>query len=154
VYPSAKPSKFSMDKDLNLRRLIPFKTDINIVGHNFKNQSQQTDLVGLCVSFLPLANARGKTSWHKGLPVVKTIYTYGVHELFLNWGNHIVLIHAKRALLVTVIYHGTKSPFIIFIFCLYCFCPKCVLLIQVWLYCFCPKSVLLIQVWLYIVFIL
>jgi hypothetical protein len=38
------PSKFSMDKDLNLRRLNPFKTDINIVRHNFKNQSQQTDL--------------------------------------------------------------------------------------------------------------
>jgi hypothetical protein len=33
-----------MDKDLNLRRLNPFKTDINIVRHNFKNQSQQTDL--------------------------------------------------------------------------------------------------------------
>ena len=32
--------------------------------------------VGLYVSFLPLAYARGKTSWHKGLPVVKTIYTY------------------------------------------------------------------------------
>ena len=40
--------------------------------------------VGLYVSFLPLDNARGKTSWHKGLPVVKTIYTYGFHELFLN----------------------------------------------------------------------
>ena len=40
--------------------------------------------VGLYVSFLPLANALGKTSWHKGLPVVKTIYTYGFHELFLN----------------------------------------------------------------------
>ena len=39
-----KPSKFSMDKDLNLRRLNPFKTDINIVRHNFKKQSQQTDL--------------------------------------------------------------------------------------------------------------
>ena len=38
--------------------------------------------VGLYVSFLP--NAWGKTSWHKGLPVVKTIYTYGFHELFLN----------------------------------------------------------------------
>jgi hypothetical protein len=38
------PSKFSMDKDLNLRRLNPFKPDINIVRHNFKNQSQQTDL--------------------------------------------------------------------------------------------------------------
>ena len=35
-------------------------------------------------SFLPLAYARGKTSWHKGLPVVKTIYTYGFHELFLK----------------------------------------------------------------------
>ena len=42
--PKYKPSKFSMDKDLNLRRLNPFKTDINIVRHNFKNQSQQTDL--------------------------------------------------------------------------------------------------------------
>ena len=39
--------------------------------------------VGLYVSFLPLPNARGKTSWHKGLPVVK-IYTYGFHELFLK----------------------------------------------------------------------
>jgi hypothetical protein len=33
-----------MDKDLNLRRLNPFKTDIHIVRHNFKNQTQQTDL--------------------------------------------------------------------------------------------------------------
>ena len=41
--------------------------------------------VGLYVSFLPLANARGKTSWHKGLPVIKTIYTYGFHELFLKY---------------------------------------------------------------------
>ena len=41
--------------------------------------------VGLYVSFLPLANARGKTSWRKGLPVVKTIYTYGFHELFLDY---------------------------------------------------------------------
>jgi hypothetical protein len=40
--------------------------------------------VGLYVSFLHLANARGKTWWHKGLPVVKTIYTYGFHELFLK----------------------------------------------------------------------
>jgi hypothetical protein len=40
--------------------------------------------VGLCVSLLPLVNGRGKTSWHEGLPVVKTIYTYGFHELFLN----------------------------------------------------------------------
>jgi hypothetical protein len=41
--------------------------------------------VGLYVSFLPLANARGKTLWQKGLPVVKTIYTYGFHELFLKY---------------------------------------------------------------------
>jgi hypothetical protein len=41
--------------------------------------------VGLYVIFLPLANARGKTSWHKGLPVVKTIYTYGFHELFFKY---------------------------------------------------------------------
>ena len=41
--------------------------------------------VGLYVSFLPLAYARGKTPSHKGLPVVKTIYTYGFHELFLNF---------------------------------------------------------------------
>jgi hypothetical protein len=40
--------------------------------------------VGLYVTFLPLANARGKTSWYKGLPVVKTIYTYGFHALFLK----------------------------------------------------------------------
>ena len=40
--------------------------------------------IGLYVSFLPLAFARGKTSWLKALPVVKTIYTYGFHELFLN----------------------------------------------------------------------
>jgi hypothetical protein len=45
--------------------------------------------VGLYVSFSPLADARGKTLCHKGLPVVKTIYTYGFHELFLNliWSN-------------------------------------------------------------------
>jgi hypothetical protein len=58
--------------------------------------------VGFYVSFLPLGNARGKTSWHKGLPVIKTIYTYGFHELFIkqwftynyrpNNGSHIVLI--------------------------------------------------------------
>ena len=41
--------------------------------------------VGFYVSFLPLTNARGKTLWHKGIPVVKTIYTYGFHELFLKW---------------------------------------------------------------------
>jgi len=39
-----KPSKFSMDKNLNLCRLSPFKTDINTVRHNFKNQTQSTDL--------------------------------------------------------------------------------------------------------------
>ena len=37
--------------------------------------------IGLYVSFLPLANAQGKTSWHKGLPVVKTIYIY----IWLPW---------------------------------------------------------------------
>jgi hypothetical protein len=46
--------------------------------------------VGLYVSFLPLANARGKTSWRKGLPVVKTIYTYGFHELFLKLSSRYV----------------------------------------------------------------
>ena len=40
--------------------------------------------VGLYVSFLSLADARDKTSWHKGLPMVKTIYKYGFHELFLK----------------------------------------------------------------------
>ena len=35
--------------------------------------------VGLYVSFLPLSNAWGKTSWHKGLPVVKTI-EYHLHN--------------------------------------------------------------------------
>jgi hypothetical protein len=40
--------------------------------------------VCLYVRFLLLAYARGKTSCHKGLPVVKTIYTYGFRELFLN----------------------------------------------------------------------
>ena len=40
--------------------------------------------VGLYVNFLPLAFARGKTLQHNGLPVVKTIYTYGFHELFLK----------------------------------------------------------------------
>ena len=40
--------------------------------------------VGIYVSCLPLVNSRGKASWHKGLPVVKTIYTYVFHELFLN----------------------------------------------------------------------
>jgi hypothetical protein len=40
--------------------------------------------VGLYVSFLTLAYARGNNSWHKGLPAVRTIYTYGLHELFLK----------------------------------------------------------------------
>ena len=42
--------------------------------------------VGLYVSFLPLANARGKTSWYKGLPVVKTIFTCHMASMnyFLN----------------------------------------------------------------------
>jgi hypothetical protein len=44
--------------------------------------------VGLYVSFLSLACARGKTSWYKGLPVVKTIYTHGFHELFLKQTCH------------------------------------------------------------------
>ena len=44
--------------------------------------------VGLYVSFLPLANARGKTSWHKGLLMVKTIYTYGFHQLFLKQSEY------------------------------------------------------------------
>jgi hypothetical protein len=47
--------------------------------------------VGLYVSFLPLAYARGKTSLHKGLPVVKTIYTYGFHELFPNLKLYITI---------------------------------------------------------------
>jgi hypothetical protein len=44
--------------------------------------------VDLFVSYLPLANAQGKTSWHKGLPVIKTIYTYGFYELFLKQHVH------------------------------------------------------------------
>ena len=48
--------------------------------------------VGLYVSFLPLADARGKTSWHKGQPVVKTIYTYGFHELFLKYFTAVAFI--------------------------------------------------------------
>ena len=39
--------------------------------------------VDLYVSFLPFANARGKTSWHKGLPMVKTIYT--LHMASMNY---------------------------------------------------------------------
>jgi hypothetical protein len=48
--------------------------------------------VGLYVSFLPLAHARGKTSLPKGLRVVKTIYTYGFHKLFLNQSLYIGLL--------------------------------------------------------------
>jgi hypothetical protein len=50
--------------------------------------------VGLYISFLALAYARGKTSWHKGLLVVKTIYTYGFHELFLKqtWLPQAILV--------------------------------------------------------------
>ena len=40
--------------------------------------------IGLYVSILPLANAWGKTSWHKGLPVVKTIYTMSSMNYFLS----------------------------------------------------------------------
>ena len=39
--------------------------------------------VDLYVSFLPFANAWGKTSWHKGLPMVKTIYT--LHMASMNY---------------------------------------------------------------------
>ena len=42
-------------------------------------------LVGIYDSFLTLADARGKISWHKDLPVIKTIYTYGFHELLLKY---------------------------------------------------------------------
>jgi hypothetical protein len=52
--------------------------------------------VGLYVSFLPLANALGKTLWHKGLPVVKTIYTYGFHELFLFYDVGIYCFSTKH----------------------------------------------------------
>ena len=42
----------------------------------------------LYVSFLPLANARGKTR-DINVPVVKTIHTYGFHELFLNQSGNV-----------------------------------------------------------------
>ena len=60
--------------------------------------------VGLYVSFLPLANAQGKTSWHKGLPMVKTIYTYGFHELFLKLNNmsNIFLVNKGRTNIKTI----------------------------------------------------
>ena len=53
--------------------------------------------VGLSVSFLPFANARGKTLWHKGLPVVKAIYTYGFRELFLKYIQHIFAFRANNS---------------------------------------------------------
>jgi hypothetical protein len=57
--------------------------------------------VGLYVSFLPLVNARGKTSWHKGLPVVKTIYTYGFHELFIKqFISVVVMEYTNEQLLI------------------------------------------------------
>jgi hypothetical protein len=40
--------------------------------------------VGLYVSILSLAYAQGKTSLHKGLPVVKTIYTMASMNYFLS----------------------------------------------------------------------
>ena len=61
--------------------------------------------IGLYVSFLPLANTRGKTSWHKGLPVVKTIYTYGFHELFLN--SRMALICHRKFVLLWVNFNWT-----------------------------------------------
>ena len=74
---------FHADDKYDLRLL-----NVVIHEHQFKRKGKyykfHFDKVGLTVSFLPLANARGKTSWHKGLPVVKTIYTYGFHELFLK----------------------------------------------------------------------
>ena len=53
--------------------------------------------VGLYVSFLPLAYARGKPSWHKGIPVVKAIYTYGFQELFLKYIQHIFAFCANNS---------------------------------------------------------
>ena len=38
--------------------------------------------VGLYVTKFYPERKRGVKSGHKGLPVVKTIYTYGFHELF------------------------------------------------------------------------
>ena len=58
--------------------------------------------VGLYVSFLPLANARGKTSWHKGLSVIKTIYTYGFHELFLKQLKHAAYCRQQVGLYATI----------------------------------------------------
>ena len=58
-----------MDKDLNLRRLNPFKTDINIVRHNFKNQSQQTDLR----KHFPGGTLHNDVKYHE--PIAKGEYT-------------------------------------------------------------------------------
>jgi hypothetical protein len=38
--------------------------------------------VGFYVMQIYPERQRGVKSWHKGLPMVKTIYTYGFHELF------------------------------------------------------------------------
>jgi hypothetical protein len=59
-------------------------TIYNDIWPIFTYYNRNNSRVGLYVSFLTLANARGKTSWRKGLPVIKTIYTYGFHELFLK----------------------------------------------------------------------
>ena len=72
--------------------------------------------LGLHVSFLPLANARGKTSWHKGLPVVKTIYAYGFHELFLKYNS----MSNTKQWLVILSWFYTLWCFVLFIFVL---CP-------------------------------
>ena len=58
--------------------------------------------VGFYVSFLPLAYARGKTSSHKGLSVVKTIYTYGFHELFLKQLKHAAYCRQQVGLYATI----------------------------------------------------
>jgi hypothetical protein len=71
--------------------------------------------VGLYVSFLPLASARGKTSWHKWLPLVKTIYTYGFHELFLK--QHIrcltnkYVVHVKFYIYIFISYVRNREIF-------------------------------------------
>ena len=57
--------------------------------------------------FITIFNARGKTSWHKGLPVVKTIYTYGFHELFLNYSSckklSLYIMPAKLTLMLEIL---------------------------------------------------
>jgi hypothetical protein len=61
---------------------------VGIYCHNctcmFWHNCRLTLIVTLQKSRTMFAYARGKTLWHKGLPVVKTIYTYGFHELFLK----------------------------------------------------------------------